>query len=46
VATAVEYTPEDLLSLPDGDAYELVDGRLVEKHLGGVSSFVGLQIGF
>lgn len=25
------YTPEDLLSLPDQNAYELVDGRLVEQ---------------
>ena len=36
--TAALYTPDDLLRLPDGDAYELVDGRLVEKHMGGESS--------
>ncbi len=24
------YTPEDLLKMPDGDMYELVDGQLVE----------------
>lgn len=27
-----EYTPEDLLAMPDGKNYELVDGRLVERH--------------
>jgi Uma2 family endonuclease len=27
-----EYTPEDLLTMPDGDRYELVNGRLVERH--------------
>lgn len=25
------YTPEDLLEMPDGDRYELVDGQLVER---------------
>jgi hypothetical protein len=28
------YTPEDLLTLPDDRAYELVDGRLVAKESG------------
>jgi len=32
------YTPEDLLTLPDDRAYELVDGRLVEKRMGMKSS--------
>ncbi len=34
--TTVEtrYTPEDLLRMPDGDRYELVDGRLVEHDMG------------
>ena len=33
VATgAHRYTPEDLLAMPDGKSYELVDGRLVERH--------------
>jgi Uma2 family endonuclease len=27
-----EYTPEDLLAMPDGKNFELVDGRLVERH--------------
>ncbi len=25
-----EYTPEDLLAMPDGKGFELVNGRLVE----------------
>jgi Uma2 family endonuclease len=32
------HTPEDLLALPDG--YELIDGRLVEKHNGMQASVV------
>jgi Uma2 family endonuclease len=40
-ATEVRYTPEDLLAMPDGKAYELVDGRLVERHMGSESSLVG-----
>jgi len=35
------YTAEDLLTMPEGDQYELVDGRLVETHMGTESSFVG-----
>ena len=35
------YTPEDLLSMPDGKSYELVDGRLVERRMGAESSDVG-----
>lgn len=39
----IEYTPDDLLMMPDGDRYELVDGRLVERNMGQVSSWVGIQ---
>jgi hypothetical protein len=28
------YTPEDLLRMPDGVNYELVDGQLVERTMG------------
>jgi hypothetical protein len=34
------YTPEDLLTLPDGDLCELVDGKLVEKSMSQESSWV------
>ena len=39
-------TPEDLLSLPDGEGYELVDGKLVERHMGMESSKIALRIAF
>jgi Uma2 family endonuclease len=35
------YTPEDLLSMPDGKRYELVNGHLVERKMSVVSSWVG-----
>lgn len=28
-----EYTPEDLLTIPGGENFELVNGRLVERHM-------------
>jgi Uma2 family endonuclease len=34
------YTPDDLLTMPDGDRYELVDGRLVEVNMSAKSSLV------
>jgi hypothetical protein len=42
MATTVQtqYTPEDLLTMPDGDRYELVDGELVERNMSALSSFV------
>jgi len=43
MSTVVEktYTPEDLLAMPDRKDYELVDGHLVERHTGRLSSWVG-----
>jgi Uma2 family endonuclease len=41
VATEARYTPEDLLAMPNGKNYELVDGRLVERKMGAESSKVG-----
>ena len=35
------YTPEDLLTLPEGDRYELVNGNLVERTVGSKSSLIG-----
>lgn len=40
-ATEKRYTPEDLLTMPDGERYELVDGKLVERHMGWNSSWIG-----
>jgi Uma2 family endonuclease len=39
------YTPDDLLALPDGKNYELVDGDLVEKNVSFLSSLVAMEIG-
>jgi Uma2 family endonuclease len=44
VAEKVEYTPEDLLALPDEKSYELVDGQLVERNMSTLSSWVGGRI--
>ena len=41
VASETHYTPEDLLAMPDGVGFELVDGRLVERNMGAQSSRVG-----
>ena len=38
------FTPEDLLTMPDGERYELVDGELVEKDMGAESSWIGGQL--
>src|SRR5688572_24055460 len=35
------HTPEDLFNMPDGDRFELVDGNLVERNMGFLSSYVG-----
>ncbi len=40
VATQRRYTPEDLLKMPDGDRYELVDGQLVEHNMSYWSCYV------
>jgi Uma2 family endonuclease len=38
------YTPEELLAISGDRLYELVDGGLLEKDMGGKSSWVGGQI--
>jgi Uma2 family endonuclease len=38
------FTPEDLLRLPDAVSYELVDGELVERHMGMESSVIAARI--
>ena len=37
--------PDDLLQMPGGESYELVDGRLVEKHMGAESDRIALRLG-
>ena len=41
VAIKTRYTPDDLLAMPEGKGYELVEGQLVEKNMGAESSWVG-----
>ena len=42
---APDMTPEDLLVMPDSKDYELIDGQLVERAMGELSSWVGMEIG-
>jgi Uma2 family endonuclease len=44
VAAPRTYTPEELLTLPENDQYELVDGQLVEKAMGAESDGVAVEI--
>jgi Uma2 family endonuclease len=37
-------TPEDLLAMPDGGHYELIDGELKERHVGALSNLIALEI--
>jgi Uma2 family endonuclease len=39
-AAKKRYTPEDLLTMPDGDSYELVNGKLVELNVSMFSSYI------
>jgi Uma2 family endonuclease len=40
VETKTQFTPEDLLAMPDGKSYELVGGQLMERKMGVESSWV------
>jgi len=39
-----QFTPDELLAMPDAVNYELVDGRLVERHMGLESSEVAVRV--
>ncbi|MEQ1906833.1 MAG: hypothetical protein ABL888_21805, partial [Pirellulaceae bacterium] len=39
-----KYTPDDLLAMPDGESFELVDGQLVEREMGFKSSRIGGEL--
>lgn len=39
------YTAEEFLALPDNEGYELDDGKLVERHVGRISSKTAVRIG-
>ena len=40
IETKTQYTPDDLLAMPDGKSFELVGGQLVERRMGMESSWV------
>src|SRR5437870_13609476 len=40
IATERRCTPEDLLAMPEGERYELVDGRLVERNMGSEADWI------
>jgi Uma2 family endonuclease len=44
IASNVELSPDDVLDLPDGVAFELVDGRLKERQIGSLSQFVATRL--
>jgi Uma2 family endonuclease len=44
VLATASFTPEDLLRLPDGKLYELVDGSPVEKKMGAESAWIGGEL--
>src|SRR5438876_733284 len=44
VAAPTRYTPEDLLRMPDGNRYELVDGQLVEHTMSTWASYVAGRV--
>jgi Uma2 family endonuclease len=40
-----EVTPEELLAMPDGGHYELIDGELKVRQVSVLSNFIALEIG-
>lgn len=44
IATKLNYTPEDLLSMPDRGVQDLIDGQLVERHVSFETSMIALII--
>ena len=38
------YTPENMLAMPDGHRFDLVDGHRVERNMGAESSWIAQQI--
>src|SRR5271166_5339716 len=43
-ANVEEATPEQLLEREDGPRFELIDGKLKERHMGALSSFVAGKV--
>ena len=45
VSPKTEVTPEELLAMPDGGHYELIDGELKERGVSALSNLIALEIG-
>jgi Uma2 family endonuclease len=45
VSPKTEVTPEELLAMPDGGHYELIDGELKERRVSALSNLIALEIG-
>lgn len=45
VRAKFRYEPEELLAMPDGDRYELIDGIPREKHMGAQSDEIAFTLG-
>ena len=45
VKPKAEVTPDELLAMPDGGHYELIDGELKERLVGALSNLIALEIG-
>jgi Uma2 family endonuclease len=46
ISAEKQYTVDDLPAVENGDCFELVDGRLVEKHMGAEAGAIGANIIF
>ena len=44
IANHTKMTPQDLLNMPNGNQYELVDGELKVHHVSLLSSWVGGEL--
>jgi Uma2 family endonuclease len=44
--TGTLFTPDDLLRMENAVSYELVDGKLVERHMGMESSAIAVRVAF
>lgn len=44
IITDRTYTPEDLLKIPEGKRFELVNGQLLESHISGLAGWIAVLL--
>jgi Uma2 family endonuclease len=44
ISVPPQYTPEDLLTMPDEPRYELINGQLVERNMGALASRIAARL--